>query len=93
MESEKLLDPSERATDMDNHIIECYQLQDRFLIGKICYNQGVPGENQRKCRAEAQEVTIARAVMLKHKPSLIAALAMSTRDFFSDADKEPFQPF
>ena len=34
MESEKLLDPSEPATDMDNHIIECYQLQDRFLIGK-----------------------------------------------------------
>ena len=30
--------------------------------------------------------------MLKHKPSLIAALAMSTRDFFSDADKEPFHP-
>jgi len=67
MESEKLLDPSEPASDMDNHIIECYQLQ---------------------CRAEAQEVTIARAVMLKHKPSLIAALAMSTRDFFSDADKQ-----
>ena len=30
MESEKLLDPSEPASDMDNHIIECYQLQDRF---------------------------------------------------------------
>ena len=44
----------------------------------------------KKCRVEAQEVTIARAVMLKHKPSLIAALAMSTRDFFSDADKERF---
>ena len=30
MESEKLLDPSEPASDMDNHIIECYQLQESF---------------------------------------------------------------
>ena len=54
MEAEKLLDPANPGSDMDTHIIECYQLQ---------------------CRAEAQEVTIARAVMLKHKPSLISALA------------------
>jgi hypothetical protein len=67
MEAEKLLDPASPGSDMDSHIIECYQLQ---------------------CRAEAQEVTIARAVMLKHKPSLVAALAKDTKDFFSEADKQ-----
>jgi len=66
-ESAKLLDTAEAASDMDPHIIECYQLQ---------------------CRAEAQEVTIARAVMLKHKPLLIAALAKDTQTFFQDADKQ-----
>ena len=62
-----MLDPAKAASDMDPHVIECYQLQ---------------------CRAEAQEVTIARAVMLKHKPILIAALAADTRTFFEDGDKQ-----
>merc|ERR1712062_271959 len=66
-EAAKLLDPAKAASDMDPHVIECYQLQ---------------------CRAEAQEVTIARAVMLKHKPILIAALAADTRTFFEDGDKQ-----
>jgi len=66
-ESAKLLDPAEPGSDMDPHIIECYQLQ---------------------CRAEAQEVTIARAVMLKHKPILISALAHDTESFFEEADKQ-----
>jgi len=43
---------------------------------------------QLQCRAEAQEVTIARAVTLKHKPQLIAALAKDTKDFFEQADKQ-----
>lgn len=66
-ESAKLLDKAELGSDMDTHVIECYQLQ---------------------CRAEAQEVTIARAVTLKHKPALIAALAKDTKDFFEEADKQ-----
>ena len=32
-----------------------------------------------ECTAEAQEVTVARAVELKHKPELISALAHETR--------------
>ena len=39
-------------------------------------------------KAEAQEVTIARAVQLKHKSSLIAALANDTKHFFEEADKQ-----
>ena len=64
-ESSKLLDKAVLGSDMDGHVIECYQVQ---------------------CRAEAQEVTIARAVALKHKPTLIAALAKDTKEFFEEAD-------
>ena len=32
-----------------------------------------------ECTAEAQEVTVARAIELKHKPDLISALAHETR--------------
>lgn len=39
-------------------------------------------------KAEAQEVTIARAVSLKHKPGLIAALAKDTKEFFEEADAQ-----
>lgn len=66
-ESAKLLDKAELGSDLDAHVIECYQIQ---------------------CRAEAQEVTIARAVTLNHKPKLIAALAKDTKDFFEEADKQ-----
>ncbi|XP_002132176.4 BRO1 domain-containing protein BROX-like [Ciona intestinalis] len=38
------------------------------------------------CQAEAQEVTIARAVEKKHKDSLIAALANETSKYFQQAD-------
>ncbi|XP_011499257.1 PREDICTED: BRO1 domain-containing protein BROX-like [Ceratosolen solmsi marchali] len=38
-----------------------------------------------QCTAEAQEVTVARAVELKHKPSLISALANETSKLFFDA--------
>ena len=55
------------GSDLDAHVIECYQIQ---------------------CRAEAQEVTIARAVTLNHKPKLIAALAKDTKDFFEEADNQ-----
>lgn len=41
-----------------------------------------------QCKAEAQEVTIARAVQMKHKSPLIAALANDTRHFFEEADKQ-----
>jgi len=66
-ESSKLLDKAVLGSDMDTHVIECYQVQ---------------------CRAEAQEVTIARAVALKHKPTLVAALAKDTKEFFEEADKQ-----
>ncbi|KAL5263438.1 hypothetical protein ACHWQZ_G008721 [Mnemiopsis leidyi] len=39
-----------------------------------------------ECTAEAQEVTVARAIELKHKPDLISALAHETSKLFSDAD-------
>uniref|UniRef100_A0A914WKG6 BRO1 domain-containing protein n=1 Tax=Plectus sambesii TaxID=2011161 RepID=A0A914WKG6_9BILA len=37
--------------------------------------------------AEAQEVTVARAIELKHSPSLVSALAKETADLFTAADK------
>ncbi|XP_072104457.1 BRO1 domain-containing protein BROX [Mobula birostris] len=39
-----------------------------------------------QCQAEAQEVTIARAIELKHNPGLIAALAYETANFYQKAD-------
>ncbi|MEQ2168997.1 hypothetical protein GOODEAATRI_020433, partial [Goodea atripinnis] len=39
-----------------------------------------------QCQAEAQEVTIARAIELKHNASLIAALAYETANFYQKAD-------
>lgn len=39
-----------------------------------------------QCQAEAQEVTIARAIELKHAPGLIAALAYETASFYQKAD-------
>ncbi|XP_039594587.1 BRO1 domain-containing protein BROX [Polypterus senegalus] len=39
-----------------------------------------------QCQAEAQEVTIARAIELKHNASLIAALAFETANFYHKAD-------
>ncbi|XP_069743975.1 BRO1 domain-containing protein BROX isoform X2 [Narcine bancroftii] len=39
-----------------------------------------------QCQAEAQEVTIARAIELKHNPGLIAALAYETAIFYQKAD-------
>jgi hypothetical protein len=38
-----------------------------------------------QCAAEAQEVTIARAIELKHNPSLISALANETSKLFTSA--------
>ncbi|CAN8203213.1 unnamed protein product [Coccothraustes coccothraustes] len=40
-----------------------------------------------QCQAEAQEVTIARAIELKHNPGLIAALAYETANFYQKADQ------
>jgi len=40
-----------------------------------------------QCTAEAQEVTVARAMELKHNSSLISALANETSRLFSDAAK------
>ncbi|XP_078398901.1 BRO1 domain-containing protein BROX [Cetorhinus maximus] len=39
-----------------------------------------------QCQAEAQEVTIARAIELKHNSGLIAALANETANFYQRAD-------
>lgn len=39
-----------------------------------------------QCTAEAQEVTIARAMELKHKSSIVSALAYETTKLFTDAD-------
>ena len=38
-----------------------------------------------QCTAEAQEVTIARAIELKHNPGLISALAHETSKMFTTA--------
>ncbi|VDD95901.1 unnamed protein product [Enterobius vermicularis] len=40
-----------------------------------------------QCTAEAQEVTVARAIELKHRPALISALAHETSAVFLKADK------
>ena len=47
-----------------------------FLIN-VCYTW--------QCTAEAQEVTIARAIELKHNPGLISALAHETSKMFTTA--------
>lgn len=39
-----------------------------------------------QCQAEGQEVTIARAIELKHNPGLIAALAYETANFYENVD-------
>ncbi len=39
----------------------------------------------RQCTAEAQEVTIARAITLKHNPSLVSALANETSKMYVTA--------
>lgn len=39
-----------------------------------------------QCQAEAQEVTIARAIELKHNPGLIAALANETANYYQRVD-------
>ncbi|VDK51349.1 unnamed protein product [Anisakis simplex] len=39
-----------------------------------------------QCKAEAQEITVARAIELKHSPRLISALANQTSQFFTKAD-------
>ncbi|XP_026286192.1 BRO1 domain-containing protein BROX isoform X1 [Frankliniella occidentalis] len=39
-----------------------------------------------QCTAEAQEVSVARAVELKHSPSLVSALANETAKLFYEAD-------
>uniref|UniRef100_A0A3Q0RRH4 BRO1 domain-containing protein BROX n=1 Tax=Amphilophus citrinellus TaxID=61819 RepID=A0A3Q0RRH4_AMPCI len=39
-----------------------------------------------QCQAEAQEVTIARAIELKHNATLVAALAFETANFYQKAD-------
>ncbi|OCT79446.1 hypothetical protein XELAEV_18026256mg [Xenopus laevis] len=39
-----------------------------------------------QCQAEAQEVTIARAIELKHNPGLIAALAYETANYYQKVD-------
>uniref|UniRef100_A0A8C9R8Z6 BRO1 domain-containing protein BROX n=1 Tax=Scleropages formosus TaxID=113540 RepID=A0A8C9R8Z6_SCLFO len=39
-----------------------------------------------QCQAEAQEVTIARAIELKHNATIVAALAFETANFYQKAD-------
>ncbi|CAB3384804.1 Hypothetical predicted protein [Cloeon dipterum] len=46
----------------------------------------VAGAYLAQCTAEAQEVTVARAIELKHNASLIAALANETAKLFLDAE-------
>ena len=40
-----------------------------------------------QCTAEAQEVTIARAIELKHAASIVSALAYETARMYTDAGK------
>lgn len=51
-------------------------------------DQRVLAAYQKQCVAEAQEVTVARAVELKHKASLISALTYETSKLFTDAGDE-----
>ena len=44
-----------------------------------------------QCQAEAQEVTIARAIELKHSPSLIAGLCAETAKMFKLAGRYVFR--
>ncbi|CAC5360809.1 BRO1 domain-containing protein BROX [Mytilus coruscus] len=65
------------------------------LVGKLAGNStdnAVDTEGRimeayiNQCTAEAQEVTIARAIELKHQPSLVAALAYETAQMYQRAD-------
>lgn len=68
-------------------ILQAMQTQyaDRLLqkpdAGSDC-DQRVVTAYVQQCSAEAQEVTIARAIELKHAPSLISALANETSKLF-----------
>ncbi|CAC5366504.1 BRO1 domain-containing protein BROX homolog,BRO1 domain-containing protein BROX [Mytilus coruscus] len=64
------------------------------LVGKLAGNStdnAVDTEGRimeayiNQCTAEAQEVTIARAIELKHQPSLVAALAYETAQMYQRA--------
>ncbi|XP_050414907.1 BRO1 domain-containing protein BROX [Patella vulgata] len=64
------------------------------LIGKLSENDenGVDTDSRvleayiKQCTAEAQEVTLARAIEMKHSSSLIAALAYETSQLYQAAD-------
>lgn len=64
------------------------------LVGKLSNNTEGPVDTEgrvleayvNQCTAEAQEVTLARAIELKHQASLVAALAYETSQLFQRAD-------
>lgn len=74
---------------MTMNLIKC-ELRRERLLDKTQVNGGdldprVMSAYILQCQAEAQEVTIARAIELKHSPSLISALANETSKMFLSA--------
>lgn len=70
-----------------------------FLIDKVSGASSVSGSDFdpavlrayiQQCTAEAQEVTVARAIELKHSPGLISALAHETSQLFAKAGLSQF---
>lgn len=61
------------------------KLIDSFESGTDCDTR-VLDAYIKQCTAEAQEVTLARAIELKHSSGLIAALAFETAQLYTDAD-------
>ncbi|KAK0413817.1 hypothetical protein QR680_007007 [Steinernema hermaphroditum] len=68
----------------------------RENCGRLSGASDIPGSDfdpkillcyETQCSAEAQEVTLARAIELKHAPTLISALANETSMMFAKGDK------
>lgn len=66
-------------------VLRCDQLLDKTILPGSDLDQRVLTAYIQQCKSEAQEVTIARAIELKHSPNLISALANETSNLFLSA--------
>ena len=67
-------------------MVECALLTStRYESPQYCHVMTMMTPCCVQCTAEAQEVTIARAIELKHNPGLISALAHETSKMFTTA--------
>lgn len=78
----QLSEPSQDGGDLDGRVCTAY-INQVCVTSLYCHHDDTSYCVQ--CTAEAQEVTIARAIELKHNPGLISALAHETSKMFTTA--------